>query len=87
MKNIIEELYFGELCPAEEDPSALKEYEQVFERKQQLKEKFYKNFSEKETEEYDALMEEYFMISQKERSKAFCQGFQTAVKLILQALQ
>lgn len=86
MNNIIEKIYRGELCPAEQDDCKVCQLKRLYEEKKQQEKSFYCSLNEEQKKEYELMMEMHFMISGKELEQEFCNGFRMAFQLIGNAL-
>lgn len=86
MKTIIEKIYLGELHPEEESKLLLEQYKKTSEQLDLIEDKLYVYLTEEQKRILQEYIDKHLSLSQIELSRAFYQGFQIAVKIILQSL-
>lgn len=85
--DVIEKLFWGELCPSKECERVVERYKVEFEKKKEMENSFFQRLTEEQKREYEELMQQHFMLSGEELYEAFQEGYHLAIQLIFQGLK
>ena len=75
MSSILEQLYAGDLTPAENVIQGNEEYDRLCRQSVQEIEEFSKKLDDESRKSFDALLEHYLELTYIEKSQTFCDGF------------
>ena len=75
MKNLLEQLYSGELIPAELKIEGNEEYETLCRKSLEEVEKFTEKLNKESQKEFQNLLDTYLELTYLEKRQSFCDGF------------
>lgn len=82
MERILEELYNGSICPAENRSCDDPEYEGLCRESLKETDAFAKGLGKEQREAFDAMMENYLELCYMEKTQAFCDGFRLGAQMM-----
>lgn len=82
MERILEELYNGSICPAENRRCDSPEYERLCRESLKETDAFAGGLKEEQREAFDAMMENYLELCYMEKTQAFCDGFRLGARMM-----
>ena len=86
MERILEELYMGNLCPAETQEVENPEYEEQNEQLLEAADAFIEKLDPELQETYEELNTLQLEVTQMEKTQCFVDGFRMGMKIVLEAL-
>lgn len=87
MSSILEQLYAGDLVPAENQIRGNEEYDRLCRESVREIETFSKRLDEESRRAFDALLEHYLELTYMEKSQTFCDGFRLGAGIMCEVFQ
>lgn len=87
MDRILEQLYAGDLCPAENRKFDNPEYYEMCKASLAETEQFTKTLDEESQEAFDAMMEHYLELCYMEKTQAFSDGFRIGARMMCEVFR
>lgn len=87
MKNILEQLYSGELVPAESKIEGNEEYETLCRRSLKEIENFTEKLDQESQKEFQNLLDTYLELTFIEKRQSFCDGFRMGAGIMCEVFQ
>ena len=87
MSSILEQLYAGDLTPAENVIQGNEEYDRLCRQSVQEIEEFSKKLDDESRKSFDALVEHYLELAYREKSQTFCDGFRLGAGIMCEVFK
>ena len=87
MSSILEQLYAGDLTPAENVIQGNEEYDRLCRQSVQEIEEFSKKLDDESRKSFDALLEHYLELTYIEKSLTFCDGFRLGAGIMCEVFK
>ena len=87
MKNILEQLYSGELVPAESKIEGNEEYETLCRKSLEEIENFTEKLDQESQKEFQNLLDTYLELTFIEKRQSFCDGFRMGAGIMCEVFQ
>ena len=87
MKNLLEQLYSGELIPAELKIEGNEEYETLCRKSLEEVEKFTEKLNKESQKEFQNLLDTYLELTYLEKRQSFCDGFRIGTGIMCEVFR
>ena len=87
MKNILEQLYAGELVPAELKIEGNEEYETLCRRSLKEIENFTEKLDKENRKEFQNILDTYLKLTYLEKRQSFCDGFRIGAGIMCEVFK
>ena len=87
MSSILEQLYAGDLTPAENVIQGNEEYDRLCRQSVQEIEEFSKKLDDESRKSFDALLEHYLELTYIEKGQTFCDGFRLGAGIMCEVFK
>ncbi len=87
MKNLLEQLYSGELIPSESKMEGNEEYEALCRKSLEEMENFTEKLDRESRKEFQNLLDTYLELTFMEKRQSFCNGFRIGAGIMCEVFQ